>query len=398
MSEAHISKQEFATRLLELIGEQGGTAYRFDPEAFRLIALEDEAQVNLGNLYEEHCALPADERADHLLRVAAVCGGFEADLPETFDAVKQNLRPKIWTRSTFAMMELRQRLKGEETLDLPLYPLGSHLYLSLVFDTENAMRSIANGELEAWGVTFYEALEIACENLDETTMAIASMGDGFYSSVSGDNYDSSRVLLLDRIRNLDVQGDHVAMVPQRDAMFVAGSTDEFSLKAMIDLTREAMENEPRPLSPLPLKLQDGEWVDWMPPRNHVLRPQFDELELRFLAGMYAEQKELLLLLMEQGESMPFVATLSAIQEEESEKLSSYAVWGRSVDTLLPQAQFLVFVDDSGMQASGEWRHVMSIVGDLVTPDESYYPVRYRVTEFPTDKQLAEIGTTEPFTD
>lgn len=390
------SREEFAAELLESIKQQGGGEFQYDAENFRLLAVNAEGVVNLTNLYDEHCTLSEEDRASHLERLAIVCGGVDNELPATFSESKGSLRPKIWNRSTFAMMDLKQKLQGGEPLDIPLYPLGSHMYSSVVFDTELAMRSIATEELESWGVSYYQALEAACENLNETTLSLAKIGDGLYSFVSGDNYDSSRVLLLDRIRELEVDGDHIAVVPQRDATFITGSTDEVSLSILLELIKKTLEDEPRPLCPLPMRLEEGEWVDWKPPRNHVLRKQFDELELRFLAGLYAEQKQLLDALADSSEEAAFIASFSAIQDEETEQLSSYAVWGRDLETLLPEAQHLVFIDDDGMQASGEWLHVTSVLGDLMRRDDSFYPPRYRVDEFPSAKQLSTIGKIEPF--
>ena len=40
--------------------------------------------------------------------------------------------------------------------------------------------------------------------------------------------------------------------------------------------------------------------------------------------------------------------------------------------------------------AAEWDRVAAIVGPLIVPDESYYPVRYRVREFPSEQLLAEI--------
>ncbi len=238
-------------------------------------------------------------------------------------------------------------------------------------------------------------MEIACDRLEETTTAFAKIGDGFRCSISGDGYDSSRILLVGR-RNFDVVGDKIVAVPHRDAMHLAGSEDEIALKALFALTAKATEEDLRPLSPLPLRLVDGEWEDWAPPKNHVLRDQYDDLELPFLAGLYSEQKELLDVLLE--DQAIFVATFSAVQKEDSERLLSFCVWSQYVDSLLPRTQLLVLVSDGNLVASGEWDHVADIVQDLMVVDETYYPVRYRVTNFPSKKQLAAIGRVQPFAD
>lgn len=393
------SQEKFAAQLIRAIREvDANCQFEYDADEFRLVQQGNGATVNLANIYHEHCALPRRERKEHLNALAQVFAVSQDDkLPEDFDEARPNLRPRIYNRSTFAFIDLEHRLKGEPNeLDIPLYPLGSHLYSSLAYDTEHAMRSISNEELDKWGVTYYEALEIACRNLDEASMAYTKLGGGFHSAVSGDSYDSARILLVDKVRSMEVEGDHIALVPQRDAMYVAGSEDVTSLNIMFDLTAQTLADEPRPLSPIPLMLADGEWVDWEPPHNHAVREKFDELQLQFFGGLYHQQKELLDALLEAGEELPFVASFSGIQQENSETVHSYCVWGRGVDSLLPQTEFVVFVDDGGMVASGRWADVVDVVSDLIVPDSSYYPIRYRVREYPSDEQLAAIGRVPPF--
>jgi hypothetical protein len=41
-------------------------------------------------------------------------------------------------------------------------------------------------------------------------------------------------------------------------------------------------------------------------------------------------------------------------------------------------------------ASADWDKVQKVAGDLME-ETDLYPARYRVREFPTDEQLAEIG-------
>lgn len=387
------SKKKFAKQLAEAIQGMNGGTYEFDADQFMLVRQDAEGIVNLSNLYQEHCSLEKEEREEHLLRIASIFGGSQEELPESFEEVKSHLRPKIWNRATFEFMELQRQLQGGEKMDIPLYPVGSHLYASIVYDTEHAMRSISNEELSNWGVSYYEAQEIACENLQEDTMMYAQMGDHFHSSLSGDNYDSARILLIDQIKNFSVLGETIAAAPQRDAMYVAGSDDAQSLKIMLDFIKKTMEEDPRPLSPLPLRLVDDQWVDWEPPKNHAVRPQYDDLLLHHLGGLYADQKELLEKIYEPDPQAPFVASFSALQERDTEEVKSYCAWTKGIESLLPKTNLIMLGDESGTMASGPWNHIQSIVGDLMTEDESFYPVRYRVNEFPSEQQLTEIGNT-----
>ncbi len=395
------SMKKFAMQLArEIRRVNPAVNMEFDSEQSCLTQKDDDGVVNLGNIYHEHCSLSRSDRRVHLQQLAQLFGGMgELELPEDFEDAKKHLRPKIWSRSTFDLMELQRTVDGnDEPFDSPLYAVGSHLYASLVFDTETSMQSITNGTLRDWDVSYYEAHEFACHNLDDSSIAYTRIGDGFHSALSGDNYDSSRVMLLDKIRSMSVEGEHVAIVPHRDAMYVAGSEDETSLSIMLELTKKAVAEEPRPLSPLPVVLRDGQWEDWEPPLNHALRPLFEELELGFLGNLYADQTQLLTELEESGRLEWFPASFSAMQDNTTEQVMSYCVWGREVHTLLPRTQIIVFYDDSGLLASGIWQKVVDVVGDLIVEDESYYPRRYAVREFPSEEQLSAIGKIQPFVD
>ena len=390
------SKNAFAKQLLQALEDADPSSqFEFDEENFQIIRQDQAGSVSLGNIYKEHCTLKRAERDANIVRLASVFLNQGDDLPSDFDEARSHLRPKIWSRATFDLMELRNRLEAADPMDVPLFPLGSHLYSSLVYDTENAMRSLSKDDLDQWGVTYYEAFEIACRNLEESSVMHAQIGDGFYSSVAGDNYDSSRVLLIERIKSMEVNGDHIAVVPQRDAMYVAGTADEESLKIMFDLTDETSSEEIRPLCPLPLILKNGEWEDWSPPRNHVLRAKFDDLELCYLAPLYGEQKSLLDQIAE-FEEMPFAASYSVVQLEGTDDLLSYSVVGEGVDTLLPKSQYVIFMTEAGIAASGRWDYVLDVLGSLLALDDSIYPPRFRIKEFPSQELLDEVGMIEPF--
>lgn len=385
--------KSFANQLLKAIRAIDPTRrYVFDEENFKLVRQDEEGIMSLSNIFAEHCQLPRGERNANIQRLAqAFTTDSDDAIPDSFDEARPHLRPKIYNRATFEFMELQARLTGKGKLDIPLYPLGDHLYGSLVYDTENAMISINNERLENWGANYYEAFEIACDNLAESSIATACIGEMFYSAMSGDNYDSSRVFLIDRLRKMEVNGDHVAMVPQRDALYITGSDDIDGLRIMIDFTRKTMEEEPRPLSPIPLRLVDGQWQQWTLPADHELRSAFDNLQRDFFGSLYYEQQQLLNALHEAGEELPFVASYSGLRNDEENLDITYCVWGEGVDSLLPKTEYIVLPNENGVQAAGKWDEVAKAVGPMMRADDSYYPTRYRCMEFPGEALLQEIG-------
>lgn len=391
----NITREEFANRLIQAIQQASGREFTFDDSEFRLVEPDGEGFLNLAALYQEHCEKPAEERSAHLQGLVSVVCQDGMEVPTDFSAARAGLRPKIWSRGTLDLAALQHELKGQEFANLPLMPLGSHMYYSIVYDTEHAMQSISSEQLEEWGVSFEQAFQVALQNLEESSSAIAQIGDHFFAPATGDNYDSARVMQIDRISSLDTPGDCIAMVAERDGLYITGSQDETGLKLMVSLTDQANENA-RPICPVPLVLTDSGWQDWGPPRNHVLRADFDRLEVFFLAGLYNQQKPLLDEHLEEMDDYVFVASFSAIQLNESGAIKSYCVWGENQECLLPRTQIIVFMGEEGTLASGEWSHVQSVIGEMMFEEEDYYPPRYRVLEFPSAEQLEQIGFTEGF--
>jgi hypothetical protein len=85
----------------------------------------------------------------------------------------------------------------------------------------------------------------------------------------------------------------------------------------------------------------------------------------------------------------FVATFSIIQSPDG-KLFSYAVLAEGVVALLPETDMVVFTKQDGETALVERQKTLDEMGDLMERLD-IYPPRYRVTEFPSKKQLAAMG-------
>ncbi|MFT7639968.1 MAG: hypothetical protein ACI9G1_001706, partial [Pirellulaceae bacterium] len=354
----------------------------YESAEFALRETDQNRVVNLTNIFAEYCSLDAEFREEHIARIVRVFFSGEIEVPDEKDALREHLMPKIWTRATMVMLELQQRLEGNEAPDMPLYPLGDHLFISLVYDLPDSMRSLSSEELEQAGLSYYEAMEAARENLADATGDFIKIGENLYSSVTGDNYDSSRII-LDGMNEFEVNGDRVAIIPQRDSMFMTGSDDELGLELMLRMTIDVCESQPRPLSPIPIREVDGEWESWMPPETCPSYNEFAEVVARFYGGLYADQKEILDEIHENELIDIFIANFSGLQREEDNRLLTYCVWGEGVDSLLPKTDYMMLPTADGLAASGKWEDVANTVGDLLQPVPELYPPRYRVREFPS---------------
>ena len=382
------NRDQFARLYLKAMRRAGVAGpLEYDRANFRIVRGSD-GYTNLENLYREYLATPRAERSLRMRTWIASFAASQLELPEDFEDVKPDLRPKIWSRMAIECLILQSQLEGSKSLDLALEPLGEHLYLGLVYDLPHSMRSISQEDLDRWSTGYYEAREIAFENLLETTGSIAGINEQLYQPITGDNYDACRLLLVEQWRGLAWQGDPIAMVANRDSVFIAGSEDLDGLRMLLDLTEKALE-EPRPLLATPLRLEGETWVDWFPDGEHPLYDRFRFLQMKELYSRYQEQKTILEAWFNSRQEPTFVASFT-VQESKQGRLSSLCVWSDGVETLLPRTDTIVlFREGQNVIAEASWKDVESIVGYLFEPTE-YYPERVKVSGFPTPDELAQL--------
>lgn len=395
------SRDKFAKLVMaELHKLGGGAPLVYDAEQF-LIERGEEGFINLANLYQEFCQVPRRERSAVLARFIRGCVGTTGfELPSDFDDVHPDLLPVVRSRFYLESVVLQARARGGEDFGVPQQLIGDHLSLSLVYDLPQAMRSIIQDDLDKWGVSFYEAVESARRNLEQMgNVAFASLqndgGDGVYFSATGDNYDASRLVMLDLVRKFQVRGDYIAMVPNRDTLVITGSEDESGLAVMLKVAEDSFD-KPRPISTIALRLESDGWESWLPERGSPHFAKFHELRTRTVGMEYNDQKDLLDQIHERSGEDAFVASFNAVQRKDTGNITSYGIWADGVLTLLPETDDVILLrgdpaaKNIQVAASGPWQRVRDVVGDLMQP-MGVYPERYKVTEFPTSNQLAAIG-------
>ncbi len=392
------SQARFARQMIAALRRAGFSGpMKYEAAAFRLVGTgESVFQIHLGNLYDEYLATPPAERPQAVEHFAqALVADQSFDWPQSFEEALPNLRP--WVRERFYVESLRlhSRLGEFDFTDLPHRVLAEHLAVLLAYDRPGSVAGVPAPQLEAWGVSFDEAVEAGADRLRETTPVegFELMAPGVYVSTWHDCYDASRMYLTDVMRALDVQGDPVAIPANRNLLLVCGSDDPRGLATMARLADDALK-KPRPLSGVAARLLEDEWVHFMPDPDH---PAWGGLR-RLLTGShgrdYAEQKEILDALHEQTGEDVFVASYSMVgQEKTGELLFTYCVWSETVDTLLPKAERVVLNAWKNNQARclgyADWGRVTAVCGDLMEP-MGLYPERYRVREFPTPEQIEAL--------
>lgn len=362
----------------------------YDKANFRLLHTKegkDAGVTNLVNLFKEYTAAPKEERSAMLIRV---CKGFvnRMEMPDDFEDVKPDLLPSLRNSSMLEIMRLEGEIAGKPALDPVHLSLTDELVVCIVYDLPSSMRFIVQEDLAKWDIAFYQALEIAQQNLIEREFRAISLGTNLFIIETDDAYDGTRLLLKDTIRNMKLDGLPIAMPITRDCLLITGSEDVEGLGIMATLAQKKI-NDARPLLPIPLKLDGDEWEKWLPPSDHPHFRQFKELEVGYLYGEYAEQKKLLDQRNEQAGRDIFEATFSAMERDGV--VVSYCAWTKGVVTSLPKTDYVgLFVPEPKSMRFVRWENLQKIAAEIMLP-LNHHPPRWLVEDFPSEEQIAQMA-------
>jgi hypothetical protein len=391
------SKDKFVslvTGALRQAGEQAELHY--DADGFALRSEGDGQRIFwLSNVYNEYCAAGPGQRQALLRNFVRSWLVPEQSVPEHFEDVHPDLLPSVRARGYFEVTLLHLKAEGHNADDRPYRPLADHLAVGLAYDLPGAILQIGQHHLDGWKVSFEHAFLAACDNLRGMTKEpFREAIPGVWMSPYSDNHDASRLVLTDLVRQCQVRGDPVALVPNRDTLLVTGSEDAAGLLAVVATAAEAMK-KPRFLSGVAVRLTDGGWEQYLPPANHPAYVRFRLLRAHSLGREYNQQGEALQALHEKTETDLFVASYSLLRKKDSDEVMSYCVWSEDVVSLLPEADVVYFFrmkegdEDGEILANAPWERVQEVAGDLMQP-QGLYPERYLVTGFPSAEQLTAL--------
>jgi hypothetical protein len=270
-------------------------------------------------------------------------------------------------------------------------PLAADIVQVLLLDAEDSVSLVPESSLAKWGVTWEAALAQGLANLRARSNEVHVFEhDGVLAWQAEDSFDAGRILLTEALAGIEVRGELVAMVPDRDVLLLAGSEDVAQLRAMAAVARRRWDGDVRSLSGWPLVRRDGQWQVFEPPAD--VAAQFRRLERRYAALAYRQQSEVLQkYLAALGEDV-FVGSwlLEEAKDAPPGEFTTLSVWTEDVATLMPEADEVVFNSSDKVMYRAPWARVRAVVPQLMHPTE-YFPVRWRVDGFPKQAELLAMG-------
>ena len=295
------------------------------------------------------------------------------------------LVPKVRPRFEYEALSLRTGRPGPE-----FRPLAGSFAVSLVVDLPEQELQVGPADLRRWNVDFDRLLQRARTNLLGRGGAegFRRLGPGRYRSTWQDNLDGSRLLLPGVLASLDLQGDPVVLLPNRDTLLVVGSEDPQGLRWALEGALEFLDEDPRSLNACPLRFRHYQWEPFLARPEHPIRPLLGRVHKRRLKDEYAHQK---VLLDRRHGTQGKAITVAPFQlvKDPSGQTGSFTVWSRGMgEAWLPEAD-RVCLDLGQGRAWLPWEAVRQGLDGLLEP-VGLFPERYRFGDHLRVEQLASL--------
>lgn len=390
------SREEFPKIALKALEDSGHTeGLEYDESQFAIKALNSDGEMEkiwyLENAFKDYCEVPASERSDVLQAFFASVE--EIEMPKNLEEALPNLLPRLQVKAFFEENALNMKLASftREDGTVPRFAhksITEHFAYCFVLDSDSNISYISQETLDDWGTTIDELFPKVLKNLEKQTPdPFEEVSPGLYISQYNDTHDASRLLLLDRIKEVNVKGRPIVMAPNRDVLIVTGESDHENQANMLAIVEKVMQ-DPRPMLALPLVLSETEWHPYVPNEHNESKEQFQYWYHASMADVYNTQKQLLEQVHEIENIDIFVATYMVTQNESTSEYSSMASWALDVHSWLPKTDGIAFAKDENVICT-PWEVAEEIVGDLIKPVDCY-PKRFEVVKFPSAPQLEEL--------
>lgn len=347
----------------------------------------------IGNLARE--VLAAEETAREAIYRRYARGLLEHahhQVEADYGAVRSRLRLLLKDSSYPDYIALLNRCDFPDSKSSPLVfeHLIGDVIACCIEDGDQGLRFVTEDDLAMWGIEAVVALADARSNVCNLPFTVSETMPARYV-LNDDSFIASRFVNTRMFDGLQVRGEWVGVVPDRDTFFVADSED---LEAVADLARLAMrqlETGERIISGLPFVLRAGRWQVYEPP--YPILSIYASVALQYRAKYWTDFKAALERdLANRGEDI-FVASLTVCNERVrgADTYYSMAVWSKGIDTIMPIVDKVYFFEnDKNATHVAPWANVVRVMGTEMCR-EAGLPERHRVRAFPNAKQFISMG-------
>jgi uncharacterized protein YtpQ (UPF0354 family) len=386
-------REEFAKIAMAALRQRGLNDLNFEPSNYSIRLGSADKTFFLDNAYADYCAASKEERASCLQRYISAFVDSSAQ-PRNYDSAKSQLMPVVRDPAYYSLTRLMLKAQGSDTkkIEYPTTAIAEGLLAGAAVDTEHTITNVTQSDLYRWNVSFSQSLEQAVNNLRDRTDpgALKQIAPGIFFGEWGDSYDSARVLLPDLFHRIQLDGDPVVFVPNRNLLLAAGRYNAPALAIILKHGGESHFNQGHSLSPNLYVHQNDQWQLYVP-EDESLQKQWLNIRRRRDATDYEQQKGYLEAIYSKEGKDIFLAGCQLI-ERNDESLFTRCVWSNEVDSSLPRVDSIAFGVDVAKKdiLLVAWEPALQVVGHLMEPDLTLNPIRYRARVFPNSSQIVQL--------
>jgi hypothetical protein len=380
-------------KLVMTEAKKAGIAESLEYDPKRFVLIRGDQRTYLVNLFNDYSQANAEHKKRILGNALALLREKKEDV--SFEEAKSKVVAAVREQALFSFTALWWELEGGGKTEpkVASEPISAWFARCLVLDFPEYVTMVSPEKLKTWGVSFDELFETGLAKLRNQTSPRFEKQPGFYIGGWHDDYDSSRILIPEVFGPLDLEGEPVVCLPNRNLLLVTGSENQDGIKAMLKQAEEIVRTKSRPMNPAPLILKDGEVADFAVSGNSPIFNDVERAKKISALNYYQQQSENLTKLYEQKGKDLFVAGYTLNQRDPG-GYESYSVWSKTIPTLLPETDLIAFFDPAKPESQrklglAKWDDVMRIAGGLML-DTHMFPARFYVSKFPTDEQLAVV--------
>jgi len=382
-----------ANALIEM-GENG-KSLSSDMDKFRLVKKDEVGnpirELNLGNFYIRYKqAANEEERAQALEGMRPVWFSIEG-APDSFEEVKPFLRPAVRERFFFH--------RSNPELALPQIEVGDFLTTLLAIDRPEHLIFVTDSDLTNWGVTFFDALEVAQNNLEaqgpfnfEVRQNPDDEEDRCYV-LDGDCYTSAVATFPGVLTELPVLGERLVILPHRNVLLVTGSASIYGLQETLSIVDE-LDVTAEALVPELLAMDENlYYFSCELDVSHPLALEFKRRRLRYLNNIYPRLKEQINSQFEQIVDAKRFLDYKLL-EGEDRAFSQVMLLDDEAPVIIPRVDFIGVFDGKTICATPSWDRFAEVAGEKLRWREGF-PETYDLVETLTEAEIADLGT-DPF--
>jgi uncharacterized protein YtpQ (UPF0354 family) len=249
----------FVADAIHALSAAGGTNISYHESEFSLHAAE--TIYGLTNLFDIYLQTLPNQRA------ALLSSWFNVQLQMSHLSMPTSLRSAqqhVFARSRLASQRFTSEglppTTGKHMISQPFVG-DADIDLGIVYDQPTAVSTINSDFLSTWKTDEASLFQIGLANLAKPTPnpPWKNDGTGVYESPWKDTYDASRIAVPSLFAGLSIDGDVVAMIPDRDHLLITGSRNTNGLAAMVSYAIQIYDQGHYVLTIQPFVHKAGVW-------------------------------------------------------------------------------------------------------------------------------------------